>query len=191
LIAFHLQTAGQTERQNQAMEQFLPAFSNNKQDDWAELPPLAKFAYNNSVHALTRMTLFWAMYHRHTEMQFNAPKASHVKSEIETHAMLEGLAETPPARCENILEAQLRQTQYTGGKDIKFDIGDKVGLSTKHFQTTRSSMKLDYKQVGPYTVSKGINRNAYKFDLTKQWGTTTFSPCHNSIDTHCQSQASH
>ena len=79
--AFHPQTDGQTERQNQTMEQYLRAVSNYEQDNWAELLPRAEFEYNNSVHASTRMTPFWAMYHRNPEMQFKAPKASHVKSE--------------------------------------------------------------------------------------------------------------
>ena len=113
------------------------------------------------------MTLFWAMYHRNPEMQFQAPKASHLKSEIQADATLEGLAETHRTLCENILEAQMRQTKYAGGKEITFDIGDKVWLSTKHFHTTRPSKKLDYKRAGPYTVSKVISRNAYKLDLPK------------------------
>jgi len=45
--AFHPQSDGQTERQNQTMEQYLLAFSNYKQDNWVELLPLAQFAYNN------------------------------------------------------------------------------------------------------------------------------------------------
>jgi len=51
--AIHPQTDGQTERQNQTMEQYLRAFCNYEQDNWVELIPLAEFAYNNSVHAST------------------------------------------------------------------------------------------------------------------------------------------
>jgi len=61
--AFHPQTHGQTERQNQTMEQYLRAFCNYEQDNWVELLLLAEFAYNNSVHHSTRMTPFWAKYH--------------------------------------------------------------------------------------------------------------------------------
>ena len=130
------------------------------------------------------------MYHRNPKMQFKAPKASHLKSEIEADATLEGLAETHRTLNENILEAQQRQTKYTGGNEIRLDIGEKVLLSTKHFRTTRPSIVLDYKRVAPYTVSKVINRNAHKLDLPKQCGTTTFSTCHSLIDTHLQSEAS-
>ena len=100
--------------------------------------------YNNSVHASMRMTPFWAMYHRNAEMQFKAPKVSHLKSEDRADATLEGLAETHRTLRENILEAQQRQTKYAGGTEITFNVGDRVWLSTRHFRTTRTSKKLDY-----------------------------------------------
>jgi len=46
--AFHPQTDGPTERQNQTMEQYLRAFCNYEQDNSVELRPLAEFAYNYS-----------------------------------------------------------------------------------------------------------------------------------------------
>jgi transposase InsO family protein len=42
--AFHPQTDGQTERQNQTMKQYLRAFCNYEQDNWVELLPLVEFA---------------------------------------------------------------------------------------------------------------------------------------------------
>jgi len=170
LTAFHLQTDGQTERHNQPMEQYLRAFSIYEQDNWAGLLPLAEFAYNNSVHASTRMTPFWAMYHRNPEMQFKAPKASHLKSGNQADATLEGLAEMHRTFPENILQAQQRQMKYACGKEIKFDIGDKVWLLTKHFRTTRPGKKLNFKRAVPHTVSEVINTITYRLDLLKTIG---------------------
>ena len=65
----------------------------------------------------------------------------------------------------NILEAQERQTKYAGSKDMTFNIGDKVWLSTRNIKTSRASKKLDYKWIGPYTVTKVINKNTYKLNL--------------------------
>ena len=165
--AFHPQTDGQTERKNQTMEQYLRAFCNYELDNWVELLPLAEFAYNNSLHASTRMTPFWALYHRNPQMQFKAPKvpASHLKSQIEADSVLEGLEETHRILRENFLKAQQKKKKYAGCKQIIFEVGDQVWLSTKHFRTTRPSKKLDYKRTGPYTVSRVINKNASKFDL--------------------------
>jgi hypothetical protein len=42
--SFHPQTDGQTERQNQTMEQYLRAFATYEQDNWVDLLPLAEFA---------------------------------------------------------------------------------------------------------------------------------------------------
>jgi hypothetical protein len=61
---------------------------------------------------------------------------------------------------ESLLEAQVWQSKYAGGKDVTFEVGNKVWLSTRHFRMTRPSKKLDYSRTGPYTVSKIINQIA-------------------------------
>ena len=60
--AFHPQTDGQTERQNQTLETYLKIFVNDQQDNWASLLPLAEFAYNNSKHSATGMSPFTIVY---------------------------------------------------------------------------------------------------------------------------------
>ena len=54
--AFHPQTDGQTERQNQTLEHYLRVYCNFAQDDWARWLPLAQLVYNKSVNATTGMT---------------------------------------------------------------------------------------------------------------------------------------
>ena len=76
-----------------------------------------------------------------------------------------GLEETHQTFRKNFQEAQANQKKYAGGKEVVFEAADKVGRSTRHFPTTRPGEKLDYKQTGPYTVGKVINKNAYKVDL--------------------------
>ena len=57
LTALHLQTDGQTERQNSTIETYLKAFVNFEQDDWAWLLPITEFTYNNPKNASTGHTL--------------------------------------------------------------------------------------------------------------------------------------
>ena len=57
-ITFHLQTDGQTEKQNSTMEAYLQAFVKFEQNDWAQLLPMAEFAYNNAKNASTGHTPF-------------------------------------------------------------------------------------------------------------------------------------
>jgi hypothetical protein len=77
------------------MEQYLQAFCNHKQDNWVELLPLAEFAYNNVIHASTRMPPFWADYHYHQVMQLMAPKQpSNLMPEIQADTMAAGFEAT-------------------------------------------------------------------------------------------------
>ena len=150
--AFHPQTDGQTECQNQTMEQYLRAYTNYEQNDWVQLLPLAQFAYNNAVHASTRFTPFYANYGYNPTLQFKRPKAkdgttggTEVRAEQEADAFVDRLHETHEQLREHILEAQRWQTKYAKGKAIEFKIGEKVWLSTRHIKTQRESKKLDYK----------------------------------------------
>jgi len=58
LTAFHPQTDGQTERINQELEQYLHMFIYHHQDHWPKWLDTAEFAYNNKVHAGTRVSPF-------------------------------------------------------------------------------------------------------------------------------------
>jgi hypothetical protein len=165
--SFHPQTDSQTERQNQTMQQYLRAFATYEQDNWVDLLPLAEFAYNNSVHATPRLTPFFANYGYHPEMHIKLPKES-LLSFRSKKAADERLGKLQAARNrlrESILEAQERQTRYADGKEMTFEVGDKVWLSAKHIQTARPLKKLDYKRLGPFKVTKVINRNAYRLEL--------------------------
>jgi hypothetical protein len=58
-MAFHPQTDGQTEWANQTLEQYLQAFINYKQDNWASLLPIAEFTINNAKNASTGFSPFY------------------------------------------------------------------------------------------------------------------------------------
>jgi len=58
--AYHPETDRQTEWVNQILEQYLWVYINYQQDDWVNLLPLAKFAYNNTSHSVTMVTPFFA-----------------------------------------------------------------------------------------------------------------------------------
>ena len=60
--AFHPQTDGQTERQNQTLEQYLRCYVNYQQDDWVYWLPMAEYAYNNSRHSVLKMSPFEALF---------------------------------------------------------------------------------------------------------------------------------
>jgi len=129
--ALHPQIDGQSKRQTQTMEQYPQAFSNYEQENWAKLLLLMEFAYNNSVHASTRMTPFWASYHRKPEMLFKTPKTSYLHSENQADSTLSAFAETHCTLRGNMLEAQWCQTMIASGKWSRLSIGDTGSLSSE------------------------------------------------------------
>ena len=58
LTAYHPQMDGQTECVNQEVEQFLRLFVNQRQDNWYNWLSIAKFTYNDQVHASTQTSPF-------------------------------------------------------------------------------------------------------------------------------------
>ena len=57
---YHPEGDGQTERTNQTLEQYIQVYCNYQQDNWYQLPPLSKFAYNNALSAMTKVAPFYA-----------------------------------------------------------------------------------------------------------------------------------
>ena len=65
LMAYHLQTDGQTERINQEIGMFLQHYVNYQQDDWMNWLATAEFQYNDKKHATTGKIPFELNFGRH------------------------------------------------------------------------------------------------------------------------------
>ena len=91
--AFYLQTDGQTKRQNSTIEAYLQAFVNLKQNDWAQLLPMAEFAYNNAKNASTGHTPFELNcgYHPRISYEENLDLRSKSKTAKELFSKLQEL----------------------------------------------------------------------------------------------------
>ena len=91
LTAFHLQTDSRTKRQNSTIEAYLRAFVNFKQNDWARLLPIAKFAYNNTKNPSTNHTLFklnfgyhlWVLYEEDIDSYSKSKSADKLTAELQ------------------------------------------------------------------------------------------------------------
>jgi hypothetical protein len=165
--AYHPQGDGQTERVNAPLEAYLRHYINYTQDDWAEWLDMAEFAYNNSEHAATKMTPFYALHGDHPNFTIrnespgvelsDAVATAHANKIQDVRAFLRG-------RAQEAREA-MRKYYDQHHQDMEFEEGDLVWLKTDNIRTRRKAKKLDHKKIGPFIITAKIGTRAYKLEL--------------------------
>ncbi|MBW0532319.1 hypothetical protein O181_072034, partial [Austropuccinia psidii MF-1] len=142
---------GQTERVNQILEQYLRIYVSYHQDDWHTWLPLAKFAYNNAEHSLTKQSPFFTIYGRN-----HSSKLQSVQQVVKEE-----------------LESSIRRFKKYANRNRAippyFQPGDKVWPASKNIKTTRPTKKLSERWLGPFEVIKKIGSHAYHLKLPQQW----------------------
>ena len=163
--AFHPETDGQTERTNQQIKGYLRLYTNYEQSDWANLLPIAEFAYNNAPHSATQISPFFANY------GYNPRATSNLDASIPdptAHDFAHALIEVHKYCREQITVAQ---SQYQIPADRhrltppNFMVGDLVWLNAKNITTKRPSKKLDHKRLGPFPIAKKVSSHAFRLTL--------------------------
>ena len=167
--AFHPQTDDQTERQNSTIEAYLWAFVNFKQNDWARLLPIAKFAYNNAKNASTSHTPFELNCGYHPRILYEKEVDPHSKSKSVDKLSAE-LGKLIFVCQENLYHAQKLQKRGHN-KDVKprsYASNDKIWLNSKYIKTKRN-WKLEAKFFGPFWVLHPVGKQGYKLELPRKW----------------------
>ena len=73
--AYHSQANRKAERTNQELKQYLRKYTNHQQDNWPELVPMAKYAYNTTKTQGTNFTPYQVVYNK-TPIIHSAPGES-------------------------------------------------------------------------------------------------------------------
>jgi hypothetical protein len=169
--AFHRQTDGQTERQNQGVEAFLRIYCNHHQDDWVDLLPFAEFAYNNAFHESIKMSPNQARYGINLET-IQGVEDDPQRGEIP--AARDRVARILELRKE--LESAWRRTKEAQAKGynqrhlpVQYTVGERVLLSAKNIKTTQPSKKLSHRWLGPFEVTQRIGKQAYQLKLPPRY----------------------
>ena len=167
--AFHPQTDGQTERQNQSLEHYLRVYCNLEQDDWARRLWMAEFVYNTSYHSATSATPAMALLGFHPRGPNDVPSSSRTKP-ADVPTAEERARQLRDSRNRIVAAHQYAQTQYQkwynkGRKPHSFKKDDWVMLSTKHLRQRRPSRKLANKFEGPFQIEKVVGDHGLAYQL--------------------------
>jgi hypothetical protein len=164
--AYHPQTDGLVERQNQTMKQMIRTYINRKQDDWDELLPYLAFAYNTSANSTTGYSPYYLLYGREATLPVDVAMDWTPESQL-THGIHEKLQIARRLAQENLIDAQNNQRRnydVKRGEAEKFKIGDVVLVRVEFVSKgKKKSISPRYLKMGRIvSISPG---NVYKIQL--------------------------
>ena len=166
--AFHPQTDGQIERMNQELEQYLRMFIDHQQEQWPEWLGTAEFAYNNKVHAETKVSPFKANSGQDPRMGFEMRKKGKHEEAERFAERIKNVQEEAKAALQKAQEDMKRYIDRERREVEEYRIGNLVLLSTKDLKyqmAGRRMEKFTERFVGPYKVKAIISSNAIELDL--------------------------
>ncbi len=165
--AFHPQTDGQTERQNQTLEHYLRTYCSENQDDWATLLPVAEYVYQNAENKTLGCNPFYAMMGYNPEFELSTEDGTprgEVPAAKERIKEIFALREKLEERWRSVVEWSARS--YNKKHQAQsFNEGDLVMLSAKNLKQRKPSKKLSNKAIGPFIIRKRIGTQAYQLAL--------------------------
>ena len=144
------------------------SYVNWEQDDWDIHLTAIEISINNTKQASTKMSPFFFNYGQHPMFPLNQMKHQSSKSVNPTAAQaIDSLADRITEATKHLLAAQQYQKAYADQKrkDLQFEVGEQVMLSTKNIRIKDRTRKLAQQFIGPYKVTQKILSLVYKLEL--------------------------
>jgi hypothetical protein len=144
-----------------------------KQDDWDELLPAAKFAYNNHIHSSTQQVPFMMDTGRLPQMGFELNGRHSADKSINEFCdwIAAGVSEAKAALVKAKDEFKLYyDRRHVPAPEIK--LGNRVWVDASDIKTTCLLPKFSAKRLGPFKVMKVVGNGTYKLKLP---------PCHSQL----------
>jgi hypothetical protein len=155
--AFHPETDEQTERTNQTFEQYLRCTVNYQQDDWLDLLSQAEFAYNNTMHASTGISPFFANYGFHPRFSLEILGDFINPSTEERATRLGQVQQNLMAELKLTHEWQKKQADRRRKDHPNFKVGDKVWLSQKKHCYHSPMCQVGLQSLRPFKITKLVS----------------------------------
>ena len=165
--ANHPQTDGQTEIVNQYFDQRLRPYVNHYQDDWDEWVGIIDYQQASLWHETTGQSPFLTEkgYEPRTSYDWDTAVIAKTPKERlnreEAKALVLRLHESWETAKANMAKSQKRYTRQANKhrREIDFDVGDKVWVTTKHWKTDRPSRKLASQMEGPFEILEQVGHS--------------------------------
>ena len=157
----HPQTDGMSERKNQELESYLRLMAGKDPESWDVHLPLCEFALNNAPNATTGVSPFFLDMARTPNMPLDICRPKDTKVQAVTDLLAEMKTNILMAQ-DAIVVGQKRQIRNKKGKDVNFEVGEKVYYSTQHMEERRRKGNFAVKWAGPFEVVERVGPLAYR-----------------------------
>ena len=134
---------------------------------------MAEFTANNAVSATTGISPFLANSGQHPRMGYEPPTGQ-VRPPLQRIQAEEASRFIEKMKAiEDYLKDEMRWAQATYETFANrrrepapaFQVGDEVFVDARHIKTTRPTKKLDWKNLGPFRITKVVSSHAYRLEL--------------------------
>ena len=136
-----------------------------QQEDWVDFLALAEFPYNNSIHASTKVSPFFANYGFHPRFNISIP-ANSVNPLVETRART-----LHNVHHDISLELRIVGKQYKDQANRRrlaaptFAVRDMVWLLRRHIATTRPCTKFGLQKARPLLYHRENQRSSFPISI--------------------------
>ena len=170
---FHPESSGQIERFNQLLEQTLRCTVHQLGEgrNWVDMLPLIEFAINNTPNRTTGYSAFFLNYGfhpLHPLQLLHSVTDSYNESVVSFLTRLQGDFDRAQQQLRKARD-QMQQQADQHRRQMEFQVGDQVLLSTKNIRFRNCPQKLQRRFVGPFQIIQKISRAAYKLNLPDAW----------------------
>ena len=170
---FHPESSGQIERFNQLLEQTLRCTVHQMGEgrNWVEMLPLIEFAINNTPNRTTGYSAFFLNYGfhpLHPLQLLHSVTDSYNESVVSFLTRLQGDFDRAQQQLRKARD-QMQQQADQHRRQVEFQVGDEVLLSTRNIRFRNCPQKLQRRFVGPFQIIQKISRAAYKLKLPDAW----------------------
>lgn len=196
--AYHPETDGSSERSNKTVIQALRYHIDRNQKNWVKSLPIVHFNIMNTANASTGFSPFQLHMGRSprlippliTGRQFKRPKPS--PEEQDATSLIESLAQATAEAQDNLFAAKVNQAKSANqhrGPEVRFNVGDRVLLSTEHrrreYVQAKSGRVAKFMPLfdGPFTITTAYpDTSNYTLELPNE--PNRFPTFHSSL-LHC------
>src|SRR5882672_10407370 len=147
----------QTKRVHQEVEHFLQLFVNQWQDDWYEWLAIAKFAYNDQIHASTCSSPFMMDTGQNPRLLIEPLRVSCLETLNDFASWMDAATKEARLALSRAVDYMARFYDAHWKEAPLYAVRDKVWLNGQNITTTLLMKKLDNKWLGLYPMDKVIS----------------------------------